>query len=273
MKLISDIPIKQKLVKKDIIDFYNIIYNDNKINYRLEQNYIGSWNWMMWENIIDYIPPKVENLEELMNNLMNFYNKNKNFLNPIILASILSIYFVLIHPFLDWNWRTSRFLFQYSLLNSWIWIIWDKKIILPVSAFIQINKNSYYKELENISWDIIDFIDFEENDNWDINILNETKIIYSNLDFTEISNYFYEVLNQSINIDYKKELNYINKFYNVYTFIDSNYNITSSNISFITKNIIWNNWILSNSKKKILEKKWLKLSTLEEIELRLKNNF
>jgi len=144
---------------------------------------------------------------------------------------------------------------------------------LPVSAFIQINKNSYYKELENISWDIIDFIDFEENDNWDINILNETKIIYSNLDFTEISNYFYEVLNQSINIDYKKELNYINKFYNVYTFIDSNYNITSSNISFITKNIIWNNWILSNSKKKILEKKWLKLSTLEEIELRLKNNF
>jgi len=228
---------------------------------------------MMWENIIEYIPPKSEDLEELMESLIKFYNKNKNSLNPIILSSILSIFFVLIHPFLDWNGRTSRFLFQYSLLNSWIWIIWENatiswiwKIILPVSAFIQLNKSDYYKNLENISWKLLDFIDFDEDDNWEIKVLNKTKIIYSNLDFTEIANYFYEVLNNSINIDYKKELNYINKFYTIYSFIDQNYNIISNNISFITKNIISNNWILSISKKKILEKKWVKLSILEEIE-------
>jgi hypothetical protein len=44
LKLISDIPIKEKLEKKDIINFYNTIYNDNKINYRENQNYIGSGN-------------------------------------------------------------------------------------------------------------------------------------------------------------------------------------------------------------------------------------
>jgi Fic family protein len=36
-----------------------------------------------------------------MEELILFYNKNKNSLNPIILSSILSIFFVLIHPFLD----------------------------------------------------------------------------------------------------------------------------------------------------------------------------
>ena len=140
------------------------------------------------------------------------------------------------------------------------------KIILPVSAFIQLNKSDYYKNSENISWKLLDFIDFDEDYNWEIKILNKTKIIYSNLDFTEITNYFYEVLNKSINIDYKKELNYINKFYTIYSFIDQNYNIISNNISFITKNIISNNWILSTSKKKVLEKKWVKLSILEEVE-------
>ena len=277
LKLISNIPIKKELTKKDIINFYNIIYNDNIEKFRDTQNYIGSWNWMMWENIIEYIPPKSEDLEELMESLIKFYNKNKNSLNPIILSSILSIFFVLIHPFLDWNGRTSRFLFQYSLLNSWIWIIWEEttvswmwKIILPVSAFIQLNKSDYYKNLENISWKLLDFIDFDEDYNWEIKILNKTKIIYSNLDFTEITNYFYEVLNKSINIDYKKELNYINKFYTIYSFIDQNYNIISNNISFITKNIISNNWILSTSKKKVLEKKWVKLSILEEIEEKVK---
>jgi len=273
LKLISNIPIKEKLEKNDIIDFYNLIYNDNKLDYRKEQNYIGSWNWMMWENIIEYIPPKSEDLEELMNELIKFYNKNKKSLNPIILASILSIFFVLIHPFLDWNWRTSRFLFQYSLLNSWIWIIWDKKVILPVSAYIQLNKSEYYKNLENISSNLLDFIKFDENQNWEIEVINQTKNIYLNLDFTEISNYFYKVLDNSINIDYKKELEYISTFYKIYSFIDENYNIISNNISFIAKNIISNNWILSISKRKVLEKKWIENNILEEIQNKVKKDF
>ncbi len=267
LKLISNIPLQEKLEKKDIIDFYNTIYNDKKENFRQEQNYIASWNWMMWENFIEYIPPKWENIEEFIENLINFYNKNKENLNPIILSSILSTFFVLIHPFMDWNWRTSRFLFQYSLINSWIWLINNnEKIILPVSAYIQLNKQEYYKNLENISKDLINYIEFDEKNNWEIEVLNETKNIYKNLDYTKITNYFFEVLNNSININYKQELEYISKFQKIYNFIDSNYNIISNNISFITKNLISNNWVLSNSKKKILIKKWVDLEVLEEIE-------
>ena len=272
LKLISDIPLLQKLEKNDIINFHNIIYDSDFSDYRKSQNYIGSWNWMMGENIIEYIPPKSENLDFLMDSLLNFYNKNINELNPILLSTILSTQFVLIHPFMDWNWRHSRFLFQFALLNSWVSLIWKDKIILPVSAFIQLNKWEYYKNLENISKKLFDFIDFEEYENWEIKVLNDTKNVYTNIDFTKISNYFYEVLNKSINIDYKKELDYIKKFYKIYTFIDSNFNISSQNISFITKNILWNNWKLSISKKNILEKKWVDLKILEKIEKDIAKN-
>ena len=266
LKLISNIPLKNELKKEDIIEFYNIIYDDNLNNYRKSQNYIASGNWMMWENIVEYIPVKPEDIDFFMKELLSFYNKNKDNLNPILLATVLSIWFVLIHPFLDWNWRTSRFLFQFSLLNSWIWILENKKIILPVSAYIHLNKIEYYKQLEKISWKLLDFIDFTEEDNWEIKVLNNTKHVYTNINYTEISNYFYDVLDKSINIDYQKELDYISKFHKIYSFIDNNYNIAWKDISFITKNIIWNNFVLSSSKKKILEKRWVKLDILAEIE-------
>jgi Fic family protein len=226
---------------------------------------------MMWENIIEYIPAKSEDLDYLMDNLLYFYNKNIGELNPILLSTILSTQFVLIHPFMDWNWRNSRFLFQFALLNSWISLIWENKIILPVSAYIQLNKSEYYKNIENISKKLLDFVEFEEYGNWEIKVLNDTKNIYGNIDFTNISNYFYEILNKSINIDYKKELNYIKNFYQIYTLIDSKFNINSQDISFITKNILWNNWILIISKKKILEKKWINSDILEKIEKEIKN--
>ncbi len=266
LKLISNIPLKNNLNKKDILEYYNKIYSDNLFDYRKSQNYIGSWNWMMWENIIEYISPKDIDLDELMESLILFYNKNKNTLNPILLSVILSVQFVLIHPFLDWNWRTSRFLFQYSLLNSWIWLLWMDKVILPVSAYILINKENYYKQLENISNKLLDYIHFEEKINWEIEVLNETKYIYTNLDFSDISNYFYKILEESIDIDYKKKLNYINNFYSIYKNIDSKYNITSNNISFITKVLIENNWLISNNKLKMLGKKWVSLKILKEIE-------
>lgn len=265
LKLISNIPIKGELRWDDLVNYYNTIYSDNLSSYRNSQNYIWSWNWMMWENIIDYIPPKSEDVEKLMEALLYFYNKNKDSLNYLVLASILSTQFVLIHPFLDWNGRTSRFLLQYSLLNSWVWVIWDNKIILPVSAYIALNKDVYYKQLEEISGVLLDFIDYDEKNDGDIEVLNDTSMVYRNLDFTDILNYFYGVLEDSINIDYKRELEYIYRFHKVYTLIDSSYNISSNNVSFITKNLIENNWELSKNKFKILEKRWVSRDILEEI--------
>ncbi len=208
---------------------------------------------------------KSEDVKKLMEALLYFYNKNKDSLNYLVLASILSTQFVLIHPFLDWNGRTSRFLLQYSLLNSWVWVIWDNKIILPVSAYIALNKDVYYKQLVGISGVLLDFIDYDEKNDGDIEVLNDTSMVYRNLDFTGISNYFYEVLEDSINIDYKRELEYIYRFHKVYTLIDSSYNISSNNVSFITKNLIENNWELSKNKFKILEKRWVSRDILEEI--------
>jgi Fic family protein len=55
-----------------------------------------------------YLPPDHNDVSMLMSELVSFLNKNKNSLDPLILAAIFHKQFVIIHPFIDGNGRTSR---------------------------------------------------------------------------------------------------------------------------------------------------------------------
>ena len=63
-----------------------------------------------------YEPPlyKIE-IEELLENLFDWYNEKKDLLHPVFLASIMHYRFVAIHPFGDGNGRMTRLLTNYIL--------------------------------------------------------------------------------------------------------------------------------------------------------------
>jgi len=53
-----------------------------------------------------------------MNLLLKWYNKNKDKLHPLVLATIFHHKFEKIHPFMDGNGRTGRMLLNYILMNK-----------------------------------------------------------------------------------------------------------------------------------------------------------
>jgi len=55
-----------------------------------------------------YWPPDHQDLNKLMKELLQFINKNKETIDPLILAGIFHKQFVIIHPFIDGNGRTVR---------------------------------------------------------------------------------------------------------------------------------------------------------------------
>jgi len=55
-----------------------------------------------------YLPPDHKDVPVLMVELLDFINKNKGEIDPIILAGLWHKQFVIIHPFLDGNGRTAR---------------------------------------------------------------------------------------------------------------------------------------------------------------------
>ncbi|OGM90137.1 hypothetical protein A2597_02630 [Candidatus Woesebacteria bacterium RIFOXYD1_FULL_46_19] len=57
---------------------------------------------------VAYLPPDAKDVKQLISGLTDFVKNNKNIIDPLILAGIFHKQFVLIHPFLDGNGRTTR---------------------------------------------------------------------------------------------------------------------------------------------------------------------
>jgi len=55
-----------------------------------------------------YLPPDHEDVKKLLQDLIEYVNLNKSKVDPLILAGIFHKQFVVIHPFIDGNGRTSR---------------------------------------------------------------------------------------------------------------------------------------------------------------------
>ncbi len=55
-----------------------------------------------------YLPPDHKDVNKLLKELFFYLDKNKNIIDPLILAGIFHKQFVVIHPFVDGNGRTTR---------------------------------------------------------------------------------------------------------------------------------------------------------------------
>ncbi|MFA5382812.1 MAG: Fic family protein [Candidatus Micrarchaeia archaeon] len=66
----------------------------------------------------NYFCPKYQELPKLMFELIDWYNKNKNKLHKIELASLIHLKFVKIHPFGDGNGRIARLLMNFVMLKA-----------------------------------------------------------------------------------------------------------------------------------------------------------
>ena len=67
---------------------------------------------------IAHTPPEAKDVKLFMQDLCDFANSEKQFIHPIIKASIIHFMFGFIHPFSDGNGRTARALFYWFLLKK-----------------------------------------------------------------------------------------------------------------------------------------------------------
>lgn len=85
-----------------------------------------------------FTPPLAIELQALLKEFFDWYNKNKNTLHPVELAALSHLKFVTIHPFGDGNGRISRIMMNFIL----------KKHKFPLLDISYKNRNSYYNALE-----------------------------------------------------------------------------------------------------------------------------
>ena len=85
-----------------------------------------------------YVPPMPAELDFLIKEFFDWYNKSKDKLNPVELAALVHLKWVTIHPFGDGNGRISRLMMNFVL----------HKHGYPMLDIPYTKRNSYYTSLE-----------------------------------------------------------------------------------------------------------------------------
>jgi len=85
-----------------------------------------------------FMPPLALELDTLLKEFFDWYNKNKSKLHPVILSALVHLKFVSIHPFSDGNGRISRLMMNFILKNNGF----------PMLDILYVNRNGYYTALE-----------------------------------------------------------------------------------------------------------------------------
>ncbi|MEK9201196.1 MAG: Fic family protein [Patescibacteria group bacterium] len=100
-----------------------------------------------------YLPPDVEKIEELINDLIAYTKDNGRKVDPLILAGVFHKQMVIVHPFMDGNGRTTRLATKVLLakmgLNTFNLFSFENYYNQNVTKYFQtIGEYGDYNELE-----------------------------------------------------------------------------------------------------------------------------
>jgi Fic family protein len=107
-----------------------------------------------------FLPPDQKEMKPLLKDLLNFIKKNKNKIDPLILAGIFHKQFVIIHPFVDGNGRTARLATKILLADMGL----DTFNLFSFENYYNNNVTKYFQKVGETGdyYDIKDNIDFTE---------------------------------------------------------------------------------------------------------------
>jgi Fic family protein len=195
----------------------------------------------------EFIGAREKDLPELMHTWLDLNEQLKNSqLDPIIQATIIAFSFIYIHPLQDGNGRLHRYLFHHVLADR---DFTPKGIIFPVSSVILDWISEYKETLTSVSSPLIEYIEWESDDKLNVKILNETRELYQYFDFTKNSEFFYEVVKHTIEVDLPKQLDQLKMYDDAHRKLIDYIEMPENQLSLLITVIRDNQFKLSNAKK------------------------
>jgi len=195
--------------KNVLIELQNAIVDSRfaEENYRTSQNYIGE-NTYLESQRIHYVSPQPQDVATLMQGLIaSLEHMIASGVHPVIIATTIAFGFVFIHPFEDGNGRLHRFLIHYVLaITRFV----PEGMIFPVSAVILKNRKKYDEVLEGFSIPLLSTIENYQTDmEGNLTAKGNVSSLYQYIDYTRFAEYLFECIEQTIDTDFKQELEYL----------------------------------------------------------------
>lgn len=219
-----------------------------EMGFRNKGGFVGEHDRVSGEPIPDHISAKWEDVEQLVTGLINTNEVLlKSDMDAVLSATMIAFGFVFIHPFVDGNGRIHRYLIHHMLSKK---EFSKQGIIFPVSASILDHIDDYRKVLESYSHPQLDFIEWKETKDNNVEVLNDTIDYYRYYDATEQAEFLYECVNDTIENIIPEEISYLTKYDEFKLFLDDEFEMPDNIVARLVRFLEQNNGELSKRARK-----------------------
>lgn len=218
------------------------------MGYRKKGGFIGDRDSGSFSPIPDHLSAKHSDLNQLMSGLIE---TNTILLSEetdaVLAAAVIAFGFVFIHPFVDGNGRIHRYLIHHVLAEKQFS---QQGLIFPVSSSILNHITDYQKVLESYSVPLLDFIEWEETSDHNVEVINNTIDYYRYFDATKQAEFLYDSVKDTIDNIIPEEVTYLIKYEEFKSYIDSTFEMPDSLVSLLVRFLEQSNGKLSKRAKK-----------------------
>lgn len=190
----------QSLSLEEIIRLQQLVLpTKNKVTMGIRKKaggFIGEFDRDTAMPIPEHISAKWEDLDSLLKGLITTSDKlNNATIDAVIAAAIVAFGFVFIHPLFDGNGRIHRYLIHHILARK---KFSPPGMIFPVSASIHEHLDKYKQVLESYSGSLLEYIEWETNQERELVVTNETADYYRYFNATQVAEYLYSCVEDTI---------------------------------------------------------------------------
>ena len=261
------------LNQEEIVRLQQIVIENPRfihIGLREKGGFVGELDRITGEPLPEHISAKWQDLDRLMDGLIA---TNQLLLDSkidgVLAATSVAFGFVFIHPLEDGNGRIHRYLIHHVLAKKQFT---QQGIIFPVSTSILDHIDDYRKVLEHYSHPLLDFIEWKETADHNVDITNETIDYYRYFDATKQAEFLFDCVNDTIQNIIPKEVAYLGQYDTFKRFLDDEYEMPDKMIAILVRFLEQNGGKLS---KRAKEKEFAELreTEIKNIENKFKEIF
>ncbi len=262
-----------ELTKEELDRLQDLVIANSRfihMGLRIQGGFVGEHDRITGEPIPDHISAKHEDLDDLVDGLIE---ANKILINDdfdaVLAATVIAFGFVFIHPFEDGNGRIHRYLIHHLLAKK---KFVDQGIIFPVSASILDHITDYRLVLESYSKPLLEFIEWKETSNHNVNVINHTKDFYRFFDATKQAEFLFDCVEDTVENIIPNEIKYLSNYDTFKRYLEEEFEMPDKLIALLVRFLEQNNGLISTRAKE-KELSMLEPQEIEDIEAGFKSIF
>jgi len=200
-----------QLTLEEIIRLHGVLIEDTRFvpnELRRDGVFLGERNDVD-DPMPEFIGARSQDLTDLMTGIFEANDRMKgDGVDPVLQAAAIAFGFVYIHPFRDGNGRLHRCLIHHILAERGFA---PSGLVFPVSSVMLARIDAYRDTLRAHSRPLMNCIDWRPTPERNVDVENDTDDLYRYFDCTENAEFLYGCVEQTIDRDLPREIDYLRR--------------------------------------------------------------